>query len=1475
MAGTRLTLKKLAKKYGVDIKGATYTKVVQEIINENVARASKKMGNLSNRRMKQAFTDSVKDGIVTLPDYAIPNVTVRKGAEDGKMITDTLRDTLTRGLRKAITDNPNNTEKAIAQMQSYIKDTFTTYTTSHAKMIAVTEVRSSVDLSKAEYVRELIARNPNRLRVTKKWVHNDHLVKTPRLTHKVINGEKVLFNQPFSIGLMYPHDPSAPASEVIGCQCGYQIEVEEMAINEAWKALYQNLKVYKAYRVGTRRQRADGYVYEKQTDGSWLRVKEQKNGLYGEQGTDNQGQSAGGQGNNRRISRQPSIQGMDTGLSSTENNRSDRGVGSVGNKAMERWVAIDDFRTKFGESPTRVFDNGVIETNNKELFSKQFMNLRNENPLGLKVSARKPHDLRGAKMFMTPDGGYTCAVTRDGVLTAVCSTVHKGDYDFTDHSLKPLLKQAIQSGARKADCYGKDLLNLYKTLGYKVVGQANWNPKYWNEKKDNSPQNETDPMKVFPEEKGEPKYYYLALTDKTPEIQDVSDWDWEDIEKLQNSFTRKSPVEKASASINPATGKPYQIGETKVRPDGSKWVKTGTFSWAKAGTKDAEEAKKKTDTDGDGKAEKKEIEGQSSKDAEDILSVYGEKGLYQLTKAGMYNLLLAHGVDDPKSLKWAEKVEKVKEITKEIKTQVKKVEIKTQGKEEFTKEDYHILHNNDLIGDASSLENTTLHTRNGGVTLKFTKDGGLSDETYDELMQKVDPIEGGHWGSAKTDNDVALSVALVNAPDWKPIDRMQNGMLAKHDQQLSDTMYEHCLVKGIGLRKHAQEALKHPDMSRENIPNFFRGMTVDASQYEQILAGEVDTIELTGCTAVTSFEAVADQYASSQWTKGFGADRRSIKLVIERDDYMDNSIGMFHHNTKGYAHGNRNIGFELLTGSPSFYIKSVQKGEDFDIDKSANIFMDKNVSYDRDAKDLYSKIKDVDLVKIYDPTNYWKYTIRDDNGRGIMHANDYRTAIDRITQIKAQAEVQDLNNKIEAWEKQFYKDNIQDFFSKIKNGRISHKNNDKIKEEWEKKVEEAWQKSDLYKQCSDIKDTAPSVYPIDRSSFRYINLPDEAERKKIDQIYSNPKLIDYYKSQRILDPTYDLAIYKMTEQFDKWREAQNSKKGTLTMKMFLDKRKPLEKSYKTQIDKTEKEYQDFDGFYKWRDQVMGELPQAKERIASEIQQRYGLTDEEMTEIVSRKSNGEVFGFYSYHLPNRLPEHKKEELRDYIRKINGSEPKLTPYGIIYNRGGGYFDPIDNPFIPNELKNSPYFTRSDEYSDKRYEQLANMRKNYENAKRENELIAKYDIYNTPNTTFTKMYSDTFNTLKEIRDRQKDYLVDKYNELSSSNLNQSVLDGLKENYKKGLIATPIREQIEKIRDKLVDDKEYSSLTQELTKAEEKYKELGEVSNIYRDYVSKLADMHKSSRPLEVHVVCGRGKKSMTAGADDQLEEQDDGNN
>ena len=74
---------------------------------------------------------------------------------------------------------------------------------------------------------------------------------------------------------------------------------------------------------------------------------------------------------------------------------------------------------------------------------------------------------------------------------------------------------------------------------------------------------------------------------------------------------------------------------------------------------------------------------------------------------------------------------------------------------------------------------------------------------------------------------------------------------------------------------------------------------------------------------------------------------------------------------------------------------------------------------------------------------------------------------------------------------------------------------------------------------------------------------------------------------------------------------------------------------------------------------------------------------------------------------------------------------------------------------------------------------------------------------------------------------------------------------------------------------DKGYQKLEKQKEEELALNDELLRVLNIYKDYNNKLASMHKSSKPLEVHVVCGRGKKSMTAGADDQLEEQDNDNN
>ena len=199
----------------------------------------------------------------------------------------------------------------------------------------------------------------------------------------------------------------------------------------------------------------------------------------------------------------------------------------------------------------------------------------------------------------------------------------------------------------------------------------------------------------------------------------------------------------------------------------------------------------------------------------------------------------------------------------------------------------------------------------------------------------------------------------------------------------------------------------------------------------------------------------------------------------------------------------------------------------------------------------------------------------------------------------------------------------------------------------------------------------------------------------------------------------------------------------------------------------------------------------------------------------------------------------------------------------------------------MKKSPYFTKSEEYSDKRHEQLANIRKNYENAKRENELIAKYDIYNTPKKEIQSKLDESDNRYNDIRGATNKYSVDSWLKKQGWDLENllPIRQAVRDKMYIGdmhYLSENEREDYNSFRKDLEEnDKEYQKLEKQRQEEHNLNDELVRVLNIYKDYNSKLASMHKSSRPLEVHVVCGRGKKSMTAGADDQLEEQDNGNN
>jgi len=241
MAGFRLTLKRLAREYGLPLSGLSYQRLVSRIVEDNVRRASEAAARVSGLRYRRALKPALDSGALSLPAYAVGIPTLRKAAESGRAISDTLRDSLTRSLRAAMEAHPDDPEAAIREMQSAVSSAMSPYASragdptsppAHVRTIAVTEVRSALDLARWEYARRFVQENPGASAV-KVWRHNGHLVRDPRPHHRAADGQSVPLAEPFRLAApegalqaMHPHDPALPAREVVGCQCSYDVTVE-------------------------------------------------------------------------------------------------------------------------------------------------------------------------------------------------------------------------------------------------------------------------------------------------------------------------------------------------------------------------------------------------------------------------------------------------------------------------------------------------------------------------------------------------------------------------------------------------------------------------------------------------------------------------------------------------------------------------------------------------------------------------------------------------------------------------------------------------------------------------------------------------------------------------------------------------------------------------------------------------------------------------------------------------------------------------------------------------------------------------------------------------------------------------------------------------------------------------------------------------------------------------------------------------
>jgi hypothetical protein len=260
----KIHLKRLQRKYNFkegEVTGVNYRTLIKDILVKEKINASKAVARLSESNYeKQSKKITDKEKRLILPDISevIPgrSIFVKKAAQDGNIITDTLRDRLTGALRESLTefktkfrDDPafirragpdagTINPKAVNFFEKKIRKVYENYTKIDPKIgipknirqITITEMRFAINPIKQAYNMQLLKKNPG-AKMFKTWRQNKMLSKVPRRGHSIVNGKKIPITDYFMVPLykkgkivsyskmMHPHDLTAEAEQNIGCNC--------------------------------------------------------------------------------------------------------------------------------------------------------------------------------------------------------------------------------------------------------------------------------------------------------------------------------------------------------------------------------------------------------------------------------------------------------------------------------------------------------------------------------------------------------------------------------------------------------------------------------------------------------------------------------------------------------------------------------------------------------------------------------------------------------------------------------------------------------------------------------------------------------------------------------------------------------------------------------------------------------------------------------------------------------------------------------------------------------------------------------------------------------------------------------------------------------------------------------------------------------------------------------------------------------
>ena len=255
----------LAKKYKIgpgEATGKKYRALMKAVTaheTENVAQGIVGKSNSAYKRQLANLGEQYQD-IIRFPGFqdVMPKrgIYLRKAAQDGDMISNTLRDKLTNKLRAALSEKDKSgrlkfigpdgrvSPKAVKRLRSEMAGVYKWYTgrrgkkgelPSNLEAIATTEIRSAADAAKAKYNELFAEHNSDIGRMTKTWRQNRSLSHEPRPAHTYVHGRTVKMSELFNVPIMvkrkgrwirkgwekmaHPHAAGASPESTINCHC--------------------------------------------------------------------------------------------------------------------------------------------------------------------------------------------------------------------------------------------------------------------------------------------------------------------------------------------------------------------------------------------------------------------------------------------------------------------------------------------------------------------------------------------------------------------------------------------------------------------------------------------------------------------------------------------------------------------------------------------------------------------------------------------------------------------------------------------------------------------------------------------------------------------------------------------------------------------------------------------------------------------------------------------------------------------------------------------------------------------------------------------------------------------------------------------------------------------------------------------------------------------------------------------------------